>query len=292
MNFDHSLVAVPDKDACPEKDRRLNYRALTALQTMHSGKDGYFVEDEVVDISRSGCSMRTTEELQLGDLVEMILTFPETLEEVTVQGEVVHCKHLEDSVLELREPKDTLHNFSMAEENSHRPFYQMGMYFSFVEPVHKPALESFIGNLLRGRGLKRDQLVPKIPRIRIEFEGPEGVVQTHQLQHISSRGLFIEVDYPMSIFSRPKVRLVNPLSGESYDLVGEIMQTQVMGLKDDSKSGSYGLAIRFPQYSAKDHRVVQELLACLDTPKSSFVRHPSIFDQGEFHPKSPKTPIC
>ena len=261
-----------------QENRRVNQRIPTSLRAIHSSSSGFFIEDIISDISRGGFSIHTSEHLRMGQVVELILTLPNTGQETSIQGEVVYVKNLK----------------TPAEEQNVEPQHRVhaGLYFNFVEPSHKKALQQFIDSHFQGQHEMAP--LPDDPRIRLQLEGPRK--HADQFKHMASRGLFIEVAYPISIFARPRIRLMHPLTHQTHEMIGEISQTQVVGSKEKHPQ-TYGMSVRFDEISSEDQQVVHDILTCLDHPTSSeqknfFVATEAKSDSSSEKVSFRKTPIC
>jgi len=68
-------------------DRRDNPRTRLTLKVDYRSVEG-FLQDYTINISRGGTMLRTHRHLQMGDRVELMLSFPGLLEPISLDGEV------------------------------------------------------------------------------------------------------------------------------------------------------------------------------------------------------------
>jgi hypothetical protein len=259
-------------------ERRKNVRLEARLKAMRSSQAGFFIEDQIFNISRSGFQLSTLEYLKVGDRLEIFLQNPNGGGDLTIQADVVHVKiGSEYQIPSSRGP--SMANVKALEEDEEDEIIglpiqeggnkedltsmdpnqtiQAGLYLSFVEPSQKKVLQTFI---------EKNILTPiSQPRIRLELDGPGNSEQIQSLQNLKDRGLFIEVAYPLSIFDLPWIRLVNPLSQEVHDLSGEIVHSQVMNRKRAAPKNPsrYGIRVRFGDLSVSDRQAIENLIATI-----------------------------
>ena len=70
-----------------EDDRRGNPRTRLTLKVDYPSVEG-FLQDYTINISRGGTMLRTHRQLQMGDWVELVLSFPGLLKSISLRGEV------------------------------------------------------------------------------------------------------------------------------------------------------------------------------------------------------------
>lgn len=228
----------------PVLERRMHARVGARFTASRSGKAGFFLEDDVENVSRSGLCLLTEERVRPGDRMELLLRHEGQSDEFAVQGEVVRS----------REGRDGR--------------FIVGLYFNFVEPMQKNALGRFLDVFLR------DVPQPASPRIRVRLDGPDAEQQAVHLAQLEDRGLFIEVPQPLSIFSKTCVRLVNPLTQEVYDLSGEVTQAQVMTGREGPEGQSqplYGVGVRFSDLAPHEREAIDRLKTTLGGSRRSRV---------------------
>jgi uncharacterized protein (TIGR02266 family) len=71
----------------PEEERREHPRTRLTLKVDYPSVEG-FLRDYTINISRGGTMLRTNRHLQVGDWVELVLSFPGLLEAISLKGEV------------------------------------------------------------------------------------------------------------------------------------------------------------------------------------------------------------
>ena len=69
------------------EDRRVHPRTRLTLKVDYPSVEG-FLQDYTINISRGGTMLRTHRHLQMGDWVELVLSFPGLLEPISLKGEV------------------------------------------------------------------------------------------------------------------------------------------------------------------------------------------------------------
>lgn len=250
-------------------EKRFNSRFGTAFAAVHSGRNGFFVDGKMVNISRSGFCLLTEENVVVGEKLEVFLELP-TGEELALQAQVIHRDRV----------------FHLLENGQKQAWNQVGLYLTFIEAGVKPQFEALVASLTPARdhgqtppemGQRPPEQRPPVqprpvqprpvqPRIRLSLDGPERGKQLHQLQHIADRGLYIEVAQPLSVLERPRIRLVNPLTQAVCEITGGVVQTQVIatGRPGSVQAGAvYGIFVRFDDISVAERAAIHQILATL-----------------------------
>jgi uncharacterized protein (TIGR02266 family) len=102
-------------DASGGEERRDHPRTRVTLKVEYPSVEG-FLQDYTINLSRGGTMLRTHRHLQMGDSVELVLSFPGLLEPISIEGEVrwVRLEGLDEQTvgvafdLERAEIKETL----------------------------------------------------------------------------------------------------------------------------------------------------------------------------------------
>lgn len=224
--------AQTDQRYAPGSERRKNPRVDCALIASRSSADGFFVDERITNISRSGLFLLTPESLHVGDRLELFIQVPGERHELAMQADVIQQRGS-----------------------------GVGLYLSFVEPSQKALLQKFIDSLL-GSLLGPGRAVKAQPRIRVMLEPQVSAGQLQSLEDLTGRGLFIEVPQPMSVFEEPRVRFVNPVTQEIYDLSGKIVHAQVLETVP-GEATRYGIGVRFETLSATDRQALERMITSI-----------------------------
>jgi len=246
------------------KERRKNPRVNCRLRATRSSQEGFFLEDEIFNISRSGFFLYSSQSLEQGHKIDLMVTLAEGGQELTLQGEVAHVEGVSEEEKRFFET----------------PFLiKAGIYLNFVEPSQKEIFRKFIEDLFASQQIQMVPL-PQTLRIRIDLDPIKDGRQIQYLHGLRQRGLFIEVSYPVSIFDHPQLRLVNPLTQERVDLYGEISQALILSFSDgesspheahedsNSRCKRFGMGIRFPTLSIPERDALDRLMLGLGLRKT------------------------
>lgn len=209
-------------------------RVDTTFTAMFADGDGYFREEQVVNVSKGGLFLKTRRPLAKNHRVEMILMLPDQSAEIAVQGQVIHSKQLPDQ----------------------DDFAGMGIMFTTVEPNLKHSLGHFIDRLFDANGGgEREHPRVAVPSQKIVLSGAGGE-STALLCNLSQDGMYIRTQNSLSLFGKVTTYLTNPETYLRFEIPGEVVHLQ----KVSDIAPCFGAGIRFTDLDPSAKNAVIEMV--------------------------------
>lgn len=206
--------------------RRAGFRLKARLKVKFKNADS-FINEYTNNISKGGLFIRTSKPCQLRDKVEIILVMPDTLEEISALGEVIHV------VL-------------TGEASEHTPA-GMGIQILEITKESQGRIEKFIADTLKADSdvVSRRKHIRVETRIRVRFESKEALVEEY-IHNISHGGIFIQTNKPKPVGEMISIILIHPDTAQEILLRGEVVR-----MVSEEEAGNTklqpGMGIRFSE---------------------------------------------
>jgi uncharacterized protein (TIGR02266 family) len=225
-----------------DSNRRRQVRVEAELSVRFADVQGIFVEECIANVSKGGMFVETLAPRKMNDILEVFIKIPETQEEITVQGEVVH----------VTDPKEDSEEFDGR--------VGMGIRFLLVEPKQKEILKVFIEGLLKkgGSGTRRDVRVYSHKEIKVR---PANVneFKTKFIPNLSRGGLFIETsEEGHKLFDVLDINLIDLEGDNSLHIQGEIVHIRRGTRKE--KDLVKGLGVKFIGVDDRQQKKIDQFI--------------------------------
>jgi len=219
--------------------RRGSVRVKARLKVRFKDMDS-FINEYTHNISKGGLFIRTNKPCNLRDRVEVMLILPETGEEVSAVGEVIHI--------------------ITPEQASEQTPAGMGIQILEWASGAQDKIEKFIaeklktGNDIHGR--RKHQRVEV--KLRVKFESKEALVEEY-IHNLSHGGIFIQTSKPRDVGEKFSIILVHPETNQELLLHGEVVR--VVTVDEAEKHGlKPGMGIKFLEIDAYTQSEIEKFI--------------------------------
>jgi len=220
-----------------DPEKRTWPRIPTSFKAFYADPKGHFREEEVINLSKGGLFLKTQEPSETGELLELILAIPESQQEITVQGQVIHN----------RKPTK---NDNMSELSG------MGIMFTTIEPQ----LKNYLGNYITT--LFQKEIADK--RSDTRYQSPPNQVILHAnekehsaiLKNISKGGMLVHTEHPLVLFEIVSTVLTHPDTGLQFDIDGEVIHLQ----KLEKSPQCFAAGIKFIGLDSDSQDLIHEMI--------------------------------
>ena len=187
-----------------DEGRRTNIRLKARLKVRFKDAES-FVNEYTNNISKGGLFIRTPKPCAMRDKVEIVLALPESQEEISVLGEVIHVVSPENA-------------------SEHMPA-GMGLQLLELKKEDQERIEKFISDTVKADAdvVSRRKHMRVETRIRVKFESKEALVEEY-IHNISHGGIFIQTGKPKPVGDKISVILIHPDTEQEILLRGEVVR--------------------------------------------------------------------
>jgi type IV pilus assembly protein PilZ len=229
-----------------DPSRRQSPRIKARLKVRFKNANA-FISEYTQNISKGGLFVRTRKPCASGSIVEVVLVIPDTEQEVSAMGDVIHVVDAEAAT-------------------EARPA-GMGLELKEISPEAKALIEGYISDRLKEElpadGLGRREHRRYDTRIRVRFGSLEALFEEYS-HNLSHGGIFIRTSNPKPLQEKLKIILTHPVTQEEILLEGEVVR--LVTVDDAQKTGQPpGMGVRFDDL---DQFAIEQLQAFINLVES------------------------
>jgi len=230
-----------------DNGRRSSVRVKVRLKVRFKDTDS-FINEYTHNISKGGLFIKTQKACGLRDKVEIVLILPESGEEISALGEVIHI--------------------ITPEQATEQSPAGMGIQIQELEPGGQDKIEKFIQDHLKARAdlLGRREHPRVEARIRVKFESKEALVEEF-VNNISHGGIFIQTDKPRKVGEKFSIILVHPDTSQEMILHGEVVRV-VVSEEANLQGVKPGMGIKFLKMDSYLQGEIEKFI------KAEAIKHP------------------
>jgi uncharacterized protein (TIGR02266 family) len=162
-----------------------------------------FITEYTHNISKGGLFVRTHKPCESQSLVEVVLVLPETEQEITARGKVIHIMTPEKAT------------------EAHPA--GMGLELQEITPADQKIIAAFIKDRLERDKVDRRQHPRYEAKIRVRFGSLEALIEEYS-HNISHGGIFIKTNNPKKLGEHLRIILTHPQNGQELTLDGEVIR--------------------------------------------------------------------
>ncbi len=209
-----------------DNGRRSNVRVKAKLKVRFKDTSA-FISEYTHNISKGGLFVRTGKPCEKNSFVQVILIMPETENEVSAVGEVIHV-------------------ITPGQATDSQPS-GMGIELKEISQADQKLIEDFIRDKLKSdaekESLGRREHQRYETKIRVRFGSREALAEeyTHNISH---GGIYIRTKSPKKLREKLIIILTHPDTGAEMELEGEVVR--VVSEDESYRTGQpAGMGIRF-----------------------------------------------